>query len=124
MPVHEPSDTIVAVALERLRAEDERLGVLQRFLWYELPRKWMTDLEGKRHLAMALGRVLDLVGLPRYAAICRSPETDTVLTAYERHDREGFAAFRRAEERAGLHPPDLPELTGGPVMGMQEDGAF
>jgi len=146
VPVHEPSDTIVAGALERLRAEDERLGGdaeaalnsltwdegletitqygLQAFLWYELPRKWMTDLEGKRHLAMALGRLLDLVGLPRYAAICRSPGTDTVLTAYERDDRAGFAAFRRAEERSGLHPPELPELTWGPVMGMQEAGAF
>jgi hypothetical protein len=146
VPVHEPSDTIVAGALERLRAEDERLGGdaeaalnsltwdegletitqygLQTFLWYELPRKWMTDLEGKRHLAMALGRLLDLVGLPRYAAICRAPETDAVLAAYERDDREGFAAFRRAEERSGVHPPELPEFTWGPVMGMREAGAF
>jgi len=146
MPVHEPSDTIVAEALERLRAEDERLGGdaeaalnsltwdeglqtitqygLQTFLWYELPRKWVTDLEGKRHLAMALGRLLDLVGLPRYAAICRSPETDAVLAAYERDDRGGFTAFRRAEERSGVHPPDLPEFTWGPVMGMREAGAF
>jgi hypothetical protein len=145
-PVHEPSDTILTAALARLRAEDERLGGdaeaalnsltwdegletitqygLQRFLWYELPRKWITDLEGKRHLAMALGRLLDLVGLPRYAAICCSPETDAVLAAYERDEREGFAAFRRAEERSGLHPPDLPELTWGPVMGMQEAGGF
>jgi hypothetical protein len=84
----------------------------------------MTDLEGKRHLAMALGRVLDLVGLPRYAAICRSPETDAVLAAYERDDREGFAAFRRAEERSGVHPPELPEFTWGPVMGMREAGVF
>jgi hypothetical protein len=146
VPVHERSDTIVAGALARLRAEDERLGGdaeaalnslawdegletitrygLQAFLWYELPRKWMTDLDGKRHLAMALGRLLDLVGLPRYAAICRSPETDAVLAAYERDDREGFAAFRRAEERSGVHPPELPEFTWGPVMGMQEAGAF
>jgi hypothetical protein len=146
VPVYESSDTMIAGALARLRAEDERLGGdaeaalnsltwdegletitlygLQRFLWYELPRKWMTDLEGKRHLAMALGRVLDLVGLPRYAAICRWPETDAVLAAYERDDREGFAAFRRAEERSGVHPPDLPELTWGPVMGMREAGAF
>jgi hypothetical protein len=129
VPVHEPSDTIVAGALARLRTEDEHLGGdaeaalnsltwdegletitqygLQTFLWYELPRKWMTDLDGKRHLATALGRLLDLVGLPRYAAICRSPETDAVLAAYERDDREGFAAFRRAEERSGAHPPDL-----------------
>lgn len=146
MPVHEPFDTIIAGALARLRAEDERLGGdaeaalnsltwdeglqtitqhgLQTFLWYELPRKWMTDLEGTRHLAMALGRVLDLVGLPRYATICRSPETDAVLAAYERDDRGGLAAFRRAEERSGVHPPELPELTWGPVMGMQEAGAF
>jgi hypothetical protein len=146
VPVYESSDTMIAGALARLRAEDERLGGdaeaalnsltwdegletitqygLQRFLWYELPRKWMTDLEGKRHLAMALGRLLDLVGLPRYAAICRWPETDAVLAAYERDDREGFAAFRRAEERSGVHPPDLPELTWGPVMGMREAGAF
>jgi hypothetical protein len=144
-PVHEPPD-IIAGALERLRAEDERLGGdaeaalssltwdegldtitqygLQRFLWYELPRKWITDLEGRRHLALSLGRLLDLVGLPRYAAICRSPETDAVLAAYERDDREGFVAFRRAEERSGLHPPDLPEFQWGPVMGMQEAGAF
>jgi hypothetical protein len=146
VPVHEPSDTIVAGALARLRAEDERLGGdaeaalnsltwdegletitqygLQAFLWYELPRKWMTDLEGRRHLAMALGRLLDLVGLPRYAAICRSPETDTVLEAHERGGREGFAAFRRAEERSGVHPPELPEFTWGPVMGMREASAF
>jgi hypothetical protein len=146
VPVHEPSDIIAAEALQRLRAEDERLGGdaeaalnsltwdeglqtitqygLQTFLWYELPRKWMTDLEGKRHIAMSLGRLLDLVGLPRYAAICRSSETVAVLAAYERDDREGFAAFRRAEERSGVHPPDLPELTWGPVMGMQEAGAF
>jgi hypothetical protein len=146
VPVHEPPDTIVAQALARRRAEDKRLGVtaeaalnsltwdegletitqygLQRFLWYELPRKWMTDLEGKRHLARALGRLLHLVGLPRHAAICHSPETDAVLAASERDDREGFAAFRRAEERSGLHPPDLPELTWGPVMGMREAGAF
>jgi hypothetical protein len=146
VPVHEPSDTIVAGALARLRAEDERLGGdaeaalnsltwdegletitqygLQTFLWYELPRQWMTDLEGRRHLAMALGRVLDLVGLPRYATICRSLETDAVLEAHERGGREGFAAFRRAEERSGVHPPELPELTWGPVMGMREAGAF
>jgi hypothetical protein len=146
VPVHERSDTIVARALGRLRAEDERLGGdaeaalnsvawdegletitqygLQRFLWYELPRKWVTDLEGRRHLAMALARLLDLVGLPRYAAICRSPETDARLAAYERDDREGFAAFRRAEERSGAHPPDLAELVWGPVMGMREAGAF
>jgi hypothetical protein len=78
VPVHERSDIIVAGVLERLRAEDERLGSdaeaaltsltwdegletitqygLQRLLWYEQPGKWMTDLEGRRHLAVAFGR--------------------------------------------------------------------
>ena len=75
----------VAVALDRLRAEDAHaagdaeaalgpltwgegletvtLHGLQRFLWYELPRKWITDLDGKRHIAIALGRLLELLGL-------------------------------------------------------------
>jgi hypothetical protein len=56
----------------------------------------MTDLQGKRHLAMALGRLLDLLGLPRYAAICRSPETDAVLEAHERGPRSAPAFTRRS----------------------------
>jgi hypothetical protein len=48
------------------------LGDVQRFLWYELPRKWMTD---------------------------------------------------PGQERSGIAPPDLPELTWGPVMGVQEASA-
>ena len=86
VPVHESSDTIVAEALARLRAEDERLGGdaeaalelahlgrgpqtitqygLQTFLWYELPRKWMTDLEGRRHLARRLAACSTWLGCP------------------------------------------------------------
>jgi hypothetical protein len=30
---------------------------------YELPRKWITDLDGNRHIATALGRLPELVGL-------------------------------------------------------------
>jgi hypothetical protein len=139
---HDP----VAVALDRLRAEDAHaagdveaalgpltwgegletvtLHGLQRFLWYELPRKWITDLDGKRHIAIALGRLLELLGLPRYAAVCRSPETSEILAAYEHSSRDGFAAFQRAEQRSGVAPPDLPELTWGPVMGMEEASGF
>jgi hypothetical protein len=136
---------LVVGALARLRAEDERvaadaeaafgsltwgkgpeviaLGDVQRFLWYELPRKWMTDLDGKLHLASSLGRLFDLIGLPRYAAVCRSQQTARILVAYERDSRDGFRAFREAEERSGIAPPDLPELTWGPVMGVQEASA-
>jgi hypothetical protein len=63
---------------------------LQTFLRYELPRKWLTDLDGKLHIAASLERLLELVGLPRYAAICRGPEIAAVLQAYERSDQEGF----------------------------------
>jgi hypothetical protein len=66
--------------------------------------------------------------LPRYAAICGGPETAAVLQAYERSDQEGFRAFRRAQERSGVEPPDLPGpplwFAWGPVMGEQEAGAF
>ena len=82
--MHQGSETAVAAALGRLRAEDERVAGdaeaalgsltwdqglqaitqhgLQTFLWYELPRKWLTDLEGKLHIAASLGRLLELVG--------------------------------------------------------------
>jgi hypothetical protein len=85
--MHQGSGTTVAAALGRLRAEDERVAGdaeaalgsltwdqglqaitqhgLQTFLWYELPRKWLTDLDGKLHIAASLGRLLELVGLPR-----------------------------------------------------------
>jgi hypothetical protein len=46
---------------------------LQTFLWYQRRAKWLTDLEGKLHIVASLGRLLELVGLPRYAAICRGP---------------------------------------------------
>lgn len=135
--MHQESET-TAAALGRLRAEDERVAGdaevalgsltwdqglqaitqhgLQTFLWHELPRKWLTDLKGKLHIAASLGRLLELVGLPRYAAISRGPETTAVLQAYERSSREGFRGFRRTQERSGVEPPDLPpgRLCGSP----------
>jgi hypothetical protein len=41
---------------------------LETFLWYQRRAKWLTDLEGKLHIVASLGRLLELVGLPRYAA--------------------------------------------------------
>ena len=76
---------------------------LRTFLWHELPRKWLTELEGKLHIAASLGRLLELVGLPRYAAICRQSQTAAVPQAYERSDQEGFRVFRRAQDRSGVH---------------------
>ena len=56
---------------------------IQNFYWYELPVKWFIDLEGKLRVAEALARALDLLQLPRYAAVCRSQTTHEILTAYE-----------------------------------------
>ncbi len=66
---------------------------LQHFLWYGLPMKWLTDTDHHRRIAVALGRAFDLLGLPRYAALCRSGTTAAVLDADERSDAEGKKAF-------------------------------
>src|SRR5687767_8089788 len=52
---------------------------VQRFLWYDLALKWMTGLDEKLAIVDALARVLDLLDLPRYSAICRSDTTREVL---------------------------------------------
>ncbi|HEV2243034.1 MAG TPA: hypothetical protein VGR98_18475, partial [Streptosporangiaceae bacterium] len=56
---------------------------IQTFCWYELPVKWPTGLDDKVRVAGALARALDLLGLPRYAAICWSDTTRGILDAYE-----------------------------------------
>ena len=38
---------------------------LQDFLWYALPRKWDTDLDGQLAAANALARLFDLLDAPR-----------------------------------------------------------
>ena len=48
----------MAAALGALTWDQELQAItlheLQTFLWHELPRKWLTDLEGKLHIAGAL----------------------------------------------------------------------
>ncbi|MGH9025732.1 MAG: hypothetical protein ACRDWD_06390 [Acidimicrobiia bacterium] len=139
-------DPIVAEALAKLEAEDavaardaeaaldwltagEGLSVLtqerlQHFLSYQLPMKWLTDTDHHRRIVDALARALDLLGLPRYAALCRSETTTRVLDAYERGDAEGKRAFLRADVASGIRPPDIVELEWGSVMGMEESAAL
>ena len=97
---------------------------LQHFLWYGLPMKWLTGTEHRRQVADALGRAFDLLGLPRYAALCRSQTTAEVLDAYERSDAEGKRAFLKADAASGIRPPDIDELEWGSVMGMVESDAL
>src|SRR4051794_34096873 len=78
---------------------------LQHFLWYGLPMKWLTDTGHHRRVVDALAQAADLLGLPRYAALCRSETTADVLDAYERSDAEGKTEFRRpTSPLASGHP--------------------
>jgi len=97
---------------------------IQNFCWYQLPVKWFIDLDEKVRVAVALARALDLLQLPRYAAICRSQTTREILTAHETSTAHGKAAFRRAAANSGIMPPDLPDFEWGAVMGWQEASAW
>jgi hypothetical protein len=97
---------------------------VQNFVWYFLPMKWMTGVGGKVAVAEALARALDLLGLPSYAAICRSGTTRAILSAYEVSLADGKSAFRRANVASGIQPCDLPEFEWGATMGFQEASAI
>ena len=97
---------------------------VQNFCWYQLPMKWLISHEEKLGVAVALGEVLDLLQLPRYASICRSQTTREILSAYEESSRLGKAAFRRAAVGSGITPPDLPDFEWGATMGPQEASAW
>jgi hypothetical protein len=97
---------------------------IQNFCWYDLPVKWFVDLDDKLRVVAALARVLDMLQLPRYAAICRSGTTRQILNAYETSIAHGKAAFRRAAAASGIMPPDLPDFQWAPAMGFQEASAW
>jgi hypothetical protein len=114
-------------ALEWIAGEPGRAFItqerIQGFCWYELPVKWFVDPGEKLRVVSALAEALDLLQLPRYAAICRSGATREILNAYEVGTAHGKAAFRRAAAASGITPPDLPEFEWGAVMGMEEASA-
>jgi hypothetical protein len=97
---------------------------VQNFCWYQLPMKWLISHEEKLRVAVALGELLDLLQLPRYASICRSQATREILGAYEESSRLGKATFRRAAVGSGITPPDLPDFEWGATMGPQEASAW
>lgn len=145
MPL-ELSPFVVRLALAEVRAEDAEAAVdvegalewlggreseaepvvlslyeLQRFLWYELPRKWLVPLESKLAVAEALAAFLDRVGAaPAYAELCRSDDTSSLLAAWEEGDPDAPARLEELLERSGLEPPDTPLLAWGSVMGSVE----
>lgn len=95
---------------------------LQEFLWSALPRKfpredWFPMVDGT-------ARLLDELGLERYAAIARSDATQAVLEAWMDDDDEGFARFLEEHERSGIAPPDTEMIAWGELMGIEEVHAF
>jgi hypothetical protein len=109
--IHQGSKTIVVAASPgRLRAKDERMAgdaeaALGSLTWDQeaaghyparaagvpvarAAAQGADGSGGKLHIAASLGRLLELVGLPRYAAICRGPRTAALLQAYEGGGRE------------------------------------
>jgi hypothetical protein len=91
------------------------------FLWYTLPLKVSGD---HGDIARALGRLLHLGGMERYAALCASPTTSQILRAYARDGEDaGTAAYQRALGATGVLPPDVPELLWSSIMGPEELGA-
>ncbi|OPG14229.1 hypothetical protein [Microbispora sp. GKU 823] len=91
------------------------------FLWYTLPIKVPGD---QATIAGALGRLLRLAGMERYAALCDSPATARILLTYAREGEEaGAAAYHRELEATGVLPPDIAELSWSSIMGPEELGA-
>lgn len=108
-----------AVGLQALTQER-----VQSFCWYELPMKRENRFDDQLRVAAALAQALDLLQLPRYAAICWSETTREVLRAYEMSSQRGKTACRRAFAASGVEPPALPDFDWGPIRGMQEMWAW
>jgi hypothetical protein len=108
---------------------DDGLGAisllrLQEFLWYVLPVKWPMTTSAQIGVARALGRVLMLAGLDRYAEVCAATDTEQIITAYGRGHEEGITAYTTAVEGSNAAPPDTELLAWGSVMGPRERAAY
>jgi len=95
---------------------------VQLFVWYTLPRKFLTSLEHKREAAEALTLTLEQLGgrAASYAELCRCTETEELLRAWE---SEAPTARRRLQELldgSGIEPPDTELLAWGNVTGFEE----
>jgi hypothetical protein len=95
---------------------------VQLFVWYTLPRKFLTALEHKQEAAAALARTLERLGdrAATYAEVCRSPETDQLLHAWDADDPAAWKRFRELLDQSGIEPPDTDFLAWGQVMGFEE----
>jgi len=91
------------------------------FLWYTLPVKVGVADDERLGVARALGRLLRLGGMDRYAALCLSGTTARILRVYRTHgENAGLAAYQQALDATGVLPPDVPELSWSSIMGPEE----
>jgi hypothetical protein len=108
---------------------DDGLGAisllrLQEFLWYVLPVKWPMTTSAQLGVARALGRVLMLAGLDRYAGVCAAADTEQIITSYANGHEEGITAYTEAVDTSNTAPPDTEMLAWGSVMGPRERAAY
>ena len=97
---------------------------LQEFLWHVLPTSWPLSSAGQLAVARALGRLLMLAGLERYAGACVSPETERIITAYGQSVGDGVIAYGEAVEASRIAPPDTDLLAWGSTRGAEEQAAY
>ena len=97
---------------------------LQEFLWHVLPSSWPLSPVGQLAVARALGRLLTLAGLERYADTCASTETERIITAYDASLADGITSYQRAVEGSHVAPPDTDLLAWGSAKGPEEQAAY
>lgn len=95
-------------------------AAVERFCWYELPCKWHAGTSEQQRAVAVLADLLAGVGRVRAAAVCTSATTARVLAAWQRSEEAGFAAYGNAVAVSPTTPPDVPVLSWGKVMGIQE----
>jgi len=95
---------------------------VQLFVWYVLPRKYLVGLDDKEAVAAALAKTLERLGgqAASYAEVCRAPETQRLLRAWEAEDPAAPRTFRKLLDDPGIEPPDTDQLAWGSVMGFEE----
>lgn len=93
---------------------------LQNYLWHTLVRDSSLDAARRWRIAVALGALLDGLGLERYGAIAYGTATREIVTCPDLARASGRALVRRALDRSGIEPPDTELLTWAPIAGAAE----
>ena len=97
---------------------------VQRFCWYTLPVKFLVDPGDHHRIVARAAEAFDLLGLDRYAEICRSEVTAKVIDGFAVSMAAGRRAYRAAEVASGLHPPATDRFEFGALMGAVEAEAW